>query len=383
MTRSIRGFIIFTVLAIAFFATKTQPLTTAAGVNLKSGAVYVLTNQPENAVAAFDRAPDGTLTSVGTFSTGGAGNPVAQPGDPPTDPLASQGALILGDNQLLFAVNAGSNEISVLAIGKDGLTLVDKVSSGGTRPISLTVHENLLYVLNEGGDPNITGFTVSDSGELTPLPGSTRPLTAGSAADPAEVSFRNDGALLAVTEKAANLIDVYVVGSNGVAGPPNPNPSNGITPFGFAFDQRHHLISSEAFGGAPNGAAVASYTTALNGTLDVTSTGSTHDLQTAACWIVITNNGHYVYTTNTGSGSVSNYAVDSNGLLTLLNSVAANIGAMSAPIDMALNNSSRYLYVHSAGLQTVEAFRVETDGSLTHIGSIGGLPFAAQGIAAR
>ena len=383
MTRSIRGFIIFTVLAIAFFATKTQPLTTAAGVNLKSGAVYVLTNQPENAVAAFDRAPDGTLTSVGTFSTGGAGNPVAQPGDPPTDPLASQGALILGDNQLLFAVNAGSNEISVLAIGKDGLTLVDKVSSGGTRPISLTVHENLLYVLNEGGDPNITGFTVSDSGELTPLAGSTRPLTAGSAADPAEVSFRNDGALLAVTEKAANLIDVYVVGSNGVAGPPNPNPSNGITPFGFAFDQRHHLISSEAFGGAPNGAAVASYTTALNGTLDVTSTGSTHDLQTAACWIVITNNGHYVYTTNTGSGSVSNYAVDSNGLLTLLNSVAANIGAMSAPIDMALNNSSRYLYVHSAGLQTVEAFRVETDGSLTHIGSIGGLPFAAQGIAAR
>ena len=62
MTRTIRGFIIFTVLAIAFFATKTQPLTTAAGVKLKSGAVYVLTNQPANAVAAFDRAPDGTLT---------------------------------------------------------------------------------------------------------------------------------------------------------------------------------------------------------------------------------------------------------------------------------------------------------------------------------
>ena len=98
----------------------------------------------------------------------------------------------------VLAVDAGSNEISVLSIGKDSLTLVDKVNSGGVRPISLTVHENFLYVLNEGGTPNITGFTVSDTGELTPLPGSTRPLTAGSAADPAEVSFNPDGSLLVV-----------------------------------------------------------------------------------------------------------------------------------------------------------------------------------------
>lgn len=357
--------------------------TTAAAVNFKSGAVYVLTNQVSNAVAAFDRAPDGTLTAAGTFSTGGAGNPVAQPGDPATDPLASQGALILSDDkQFLFAVNAGSNEISVLSIGKDALTLVDKVSSGGVRPISLTVHENLLYVLNEGGTPNITGFTVSDTGELTPLPGSTRPLTAGSAADPAEVSFNPDGRLLVVTEKAANLVDVYVVGSDGVAGPPIPNPSNGLTPFGFAFDQRNNLIVSEAVGGAPNASAVSSYIAALNGTLDVVS-ASVPDMQTAACWIVITNSGRYVYTTNTGSGVASSYTLDANGTLTLLNSVAANLGATSFPIDMALNNSSRYLYVHAAGLQTVEAFSVAPDGSLTSIDSAGGLPLGAQGIAAR
>jgi 6-phosphogluconolactonase (cycloisomerase 2 family) len=357
--------------------------TTAAAVNFKSGAVYVLTNQVSNAVAAFDRAPDGTLTAAGTFSTGGAGNPVAQPGDPATDPLASQGALILSDDkQFLFAVNAGSNEISVLSIGKDALTLVDKVSSGGVRPISLTVHENLLYVLNEGGTPNITGFTVSDTGELTPLPGSTRPLTAGSAADPAEVSFNPDGSLLVVTEKAANLIDVYVVGSDGVAGPPIPNPSNGLTPFGFAFDQRNNLIVSEAVGGAPNASAVSSYIAALNGTLDVVS-ASVPDMQTAACWIVITNSGRYVYTTNTGSGVASSYTLDANGTLTLLNSVAANLGATSFPIDMALNNSSRYQYVHAAGLQTVEAFSVAPDGSLTSIDSAGGLPLGAQGIAAR
>ena len=201
-------------------------------------------------------------------------------------------------------------------------------------------------------------------------------------ADPAEVSFSRDGALLVVTEKATNLIDVYVVGTDGVAGPPISNPSAGTTPFGFAFDQRNHLIVSEAFGGAPNASAVSSYAANLSGTLSVISE-SVPDLQTAACWIVITNSGRYVYTTNTGSGSVSSYTLDSSGTLTLLNSVAANIGAMSAPIDMALNNGSRYLFVHAAGLQTVEAFRVEADGSLTAIGSVGGLPFGAQGIAAR
>lgn len=143
MIRRIVRFSIFAVLVWTIFAIDLQPSTSVAAIHLKSGAVYVLTNQPTNAVAVFDRAPDGTLTFVGTFATGGSGNPVAQPGDPPTDPLASQGALILSDNnQFLFAVNAGSNEISVLAIGKDALTLVDKVSSGGVRPISLTVHEN-------------------------------------------------------------------------------------------------------------------------------------------------------------------------------------------------------------------------------------------------
>lgn len=370
---------LFVLVAISLLATL-QP-TTISAVNLKSGAVYVLTNQIANAIAAFDRAPDGTLIAAGTFSTGGAGNPVAQPGDPPTDPLASQGALIRSDN-FLFAVNAGSNEISVLSIGKNELTLVDKVSSGGVRPISLTVHENLLYVLNEGGTPNITGFTIGDAGELTPLAGSTQPLTAGSAADPAEVSFNEEGTLLVVTEKAANLIDVYVVGGDGVAGPPNSNPSNGTTPFGFAFDQRNQLVVSEAFGGAPNAAAVSSYHAALSGALEVVS-GSVPDFQTAACWIVITSNGRYVYTTNTGTGVVSSYQLADNGTLTLLNSVAASLGATSAPVDMALNNSSRFLYVLANGLQTVEAFRVNPDGSLTHIGSVGGLPFGTQGIAAR
>jgi 6-phosphogluconolactonase (cycloisomerase 2 family) len=346
------------------------------------GAVYLMTNQDRNAVAVFERAPDGTLSPAGTFPTGGSGNPVAEAGDPPFDPLASQGALILSeDDRFLFAVNAGSDEISVLAIRRDRLTLVDKVASGGIRPISLTVHADLLYVLNEGGTPNVTGFIVSDKGRLTPLAGSTRPLTAASAADPAQVGFSPDGELLAVTDKASNLIDTYTVGDDGLASGPRSNASEGPTPFGFAFNRRGHLVVTEI------GGALSSYAASEDGALNAVSE-SVPDFQTAACWVVITRNGRHAFVSNPGSSSVSSYRLGSDGTLTLLDSVAGSVvGGAGEPghgLDMALDKSGRYLYVHAAGIQAIAAFRVgRDDGSLTPVGITGGLPFAAQGIAAR
>jgi 6-phosphogluconolactonase len=328
---------------LAALGTATLNGTTTSAQSLRSGAVYVMTNQVANAIAVFKRAPDGSLSSAGMFSTGGSGNPVAMPGDPPTDPLASQGSLILSqDNRFLFAVNAGSNEISVLAVDSTGLTLVDKVASGGVRPISLTLNKNILYVLNEGGTPNITAFIVNNQGKLSPLAGSTRPLAGGSAADPAQVGFSTDGDVVVVTEKMTNIIDTYTFGAGGFANGPISNPSNGLTPFGFAFDSRGHLIVSEAFGGAPNQGAASSYTVSDDGTLNVVS-GSVPDFQTAACWVVITSSGRYAFVSNTGSGTVSSYKIGSRGTLSLQNSVAGNTGPNSAPIDMALDNSSRFL----------------------------------------
>jgi len=350
--------------------------------NLHAGAVYVMTNQVENAVAVFRRSPTGMLTSAGEFPTGGAGDPVPQGTDPATDPLASQGALILGNNQFLFAVNAGSNQISVLRVGRNELTMVDLVDSGGIRPISLALHEDLLYVLNEGGTPNITGFTVNDDGTLTPLPDSTQPLIGGTSADPAEVSFNADGTLLVVTEKAGNRINTYMIDENGLPSAPIDNPSNGMTPFGFAFNDSGTLVVSEAFGGTPNQSAVSSYSAPDSGILSVVS-GSVPNSQTASCWVVTTNNGKSALVSNTGSGTISSYGIGEDGTLTLANAVAGDTGAGSAPIDMALNNNSRFLYVIVAGTQSVASFRVGRNGTLTLIDTDGGLPLGAQGIAAK
>src|SRR5438094_3395012 len=269
MHKQVKGigiFVSFLILATLSTVTAARPSPTPRERptphprNFHAGAVYVLTNQVENTVAVFNRDAHGQLTPAGEFSTGGAGDPVPQGTDPATDPLASQGALILDQgHQFLFAVNAGSNQISVLSISQSGLDLVDVVDSGGTRPISLTVHDDLLYVLNEGGTPNITGFTIGDDGTLTALAGSTQPLIGGTAADPAEVSFNPDGTLLIVTEKAGNRIDTYIIDGSGLPTAPIDNASNGMTPFGFAFNNPGFLVVSEAFGGAPTQSSASSY----------------------------------------------------------------------------------------------------------------------------
>lgn len=349
---------------------------TAASNN---GAVFVSTNSTDpvrgNEVVMYRAGADGTLTVAGRFPTGGLGS---------GNGLGSQGALILSNNgRWLFVVNAGSNEITVFAVKPAGLVFSDKVASGGVRPISLTVRKNLVYVLNAGDPGNIAGFQLGSNGKLTPLVNSARPLSnngSGVAPAPAQVSFTPDGNNLVVTEKASNLIDTYTVDRNGLATGPVTHPSSGTTPFGFAFAKDDALIVSEAFGGAVNGSAVSSYQ--VEGADLRLVSGSVGTGQTAACWIAVSNNGKFAYSTNAGSASVSAYQVGKDGALTLLNGRAGDTGAGTGPTDPATSHNGRYLYVLSPRTQTVVGFAIQADGSLSGIGTVGGLPVGSVGIAA-
>ena len=200
------------------------------------------------------------------------------------------------------------------------------------------------------------GHTISRDGTLSPLAGSTRPLS-GAGVDPAQVSFDPRGETLVVTEKDTNLIDTYEVdGDTGLASGPNPQASAGATPFGFAFDRRGHLIVSEAFGGAADQSAVSSYEVD-DGLIDPISP-SVATTETAACWIVVTKNGRFAYTTNTGSGSISGYRVGHDGSLTLLDADGQTGLTGPGPIDMALTRNSRFLYSLNSGDGTISGFRV-------------------------
>jgi 6-phosphogluconolactonase len=345
----------------------------AAGAMASSQrAVYTLTNDPAgNAVKVFHRRGGGALSPGGEFATGGTGTGTG---------LGNQGALVL-DGRRLFAVNPGSDSISSFRVRGRRLELIDTDPSGGDQPINLTVDGGLLYVLNAGGAGDITGHTVSRHGALSPLVGSTRPLS-GAGVGPAQVSFDPRGKTLVVTEKDTNLIDTYEVDRDtGLATGPNPQASAGATPFGFAFDKRGHLIVSEAFGWAADQSAVSSYAVD-DGVIDPISP-SVGTTETAACWIVVTKNGRFAYTTNTGSGSISGYAVGRDGALTLLDAGGQTGLTGPGPIDMALTRSSRFLYSLNSGDGTISGFRVKADGDLTSIGEVGGLPLAANGLAAR
>ena len=339
------------------------------------GAVYTLTNRAAgNAVAVFARAADGSLAAAGEVPTGGLGTGGG---------LGNQGALALDDGgRFLFAVNAGSNDLSVFRIRPGGLTLVDRVGSGGVSPISLTVSGKLLYALNAGSGPapgSISGFRIGHDGTLSPLAGSTRPLS-GPAVGPAQIQFDPAGHVLVVTEKATNSISTYTVGRDGLASGPNVQPSNGATPFGFAFDPRGRLIVSEAFGGTAS--ALSSYGVGRDGVLETISPSVFAAQERAACWVVVTRNGRYAYTTNTASGSISAYEIGHDGALSLLDPDGRTAVTGGAPIDAALSRNSRFLYVLNASSNRIDAFRVESDGGLSPLvgAGVAGLPAGANGL---
>ena len=176
-------------------------------------------NTAGNRVVAYHRAAGGTLTPAGSYATGGRGGIL---GGSVVDHTASQGSLAYDPgHSLLFAVNAGSDTISVFAVSGDKLALREVLGSGGTFPVSVTVHGDTAYVLNALHGGSVQGYRVFGQ-SVAPLPGSHRALGLNPHATPqftntpGQVAFTPDGGQLIVTTKAnGNHIDVFGVGASG------------------------------------------------------------------------------------------------------------------------------------------------------------------------
>ncbi len=325
-------------------------------------AVFVQTdNVKGNQVVVYDRSPEGTLTQAGVYNTGGLGGALE---GSVVDHLASQGSLVYDrEDGLLYAVNAGSNTISVFAAFGDRLALRQVISSGGTFPVSIAVREGVVYVLNglEGG--SVQGFGVA-SGRLVPIPGSNRPLGLGSEGPqfthtPGMVAFSPEGSQLIVTTKAnGNDVDVFAVTPGGnLSSTPVVNSLPGTVPFAVTFDKEGHLILVEGAG------ALASFQLKESGIieqLDAVESG-----QIATCWVVEAR-GHF-YTSNAGSASLSTFQSSAGGqLLTLLGDTTTNGGT----VDATATNDGHFLYVQTGAEGIVDEFAVGAHGALSEIGSV-------------
>jgi hypothetical protein len=362
---------------LAAFASPARAADRPGTAGAVPATVFVQTDNPAgNQVIAFAQQPDGQLSQEQVVSTGGLGGIAAGAGI-----LASQGSLTYDPaHHLLFAVNAGSDTISVLSVAGSGVRLDQVLGSGGEFPDSIAVHGNLVYVANAGGAGSVSGFWIA--GQLVvPIPGSTRSLGLDGTNppnfhhDPGQVTFSPNGSeLLVTTKEATNSIDVFQVGLLGylsTAPAVTPDDSNG--PFSFAFTPSGQLAVSEV---APS--ALHTFAFGPRGTLTSLS-ASVPDGQQAQCWVIAVDGFYYV--ANAGSADLSEYAVAADGTPSLVAPVAATTGAGS--IDLTASADGKYIYAEAgAGGGTVFEFQINSGGSLSPIGSVPGLGATIEGIAA-
>jgi 6-phosphogluconolactonase len=368
LTRGRAGALILGLAAAAAVAVPATSASASTDWSPVVGHVYVNDNTTgTNTIGAFDRHADGTLTpeAGSPFAAGGAGTGAG---------LASQGALQLSaGGQFLIAVDAGSNQISVLRIHFDGsLSLVPGgvVSSGGTLPDSIAVFGDLVYVANSGvGDSNYTGFRLGWDGRLFPIPGSTVSLAADAA--PGDVLFNGTGTKLVGTEVGTSMIDSFTVGFGGLltAAPGSPFPAQGAGPFGSEFrpTDPDQLFVSNAHNGTGLG-TVSAFADSFNGTLTSIGTSPYANDQTAPCWVEISHNGQFLFAVNTASGNISSYQIAPGGELTLLGSTPVAASGGVGAVDARLSPDGRYLYVDESRIGAVGAFAVN-GGSLTELAS--------------
>jgi 6-phosphogluconolactonase len=342
------------------------------------GHVYLDDNTSGgNTIAGFDRHADGSLTTE-------AGSPFAAGGAGTGSGLASQGAIQLSpDGRFVIAVDAGSNQISVLRIEPGGaLSLVRDgvVSSGGALPVSIAIHGNLAYVANAGAaGTNYSGFRLSPDGRLHSIPGATVVLPAGS--QPGDVLFNPDGTRLVGTRVGTSEIDSFTVDAHGrlIAAPGSPFPAQGLGPFGSEFrpTEPDQLFVSNAHNTGAGTGTVSAFRDGANGTLTPIGTLPFPDLQTAPCWVEISHDGRFLFTVNTASGTISRYAITPGGTLTLLGSTPVSGTSGVGAVDARLSPNGRWLLVDESAAHAVGTF-ILNDGNLAALpGSPTPLPAGA------
>ncbi len=334
----------------------------------EAGAVFAATNDVKhNEVVMYRRSESGTLRLVGSFATGGRGEGGIN------DPLQAQSSMALTkDHQFLLVVNAGSSNVSVFRVSETGLSLISKTSTEGGNPVSVTIHDDLVYVANVGGTYHTAGFHLTPWGELEFIQNSKQPLSFLDT-EPGVIAFSPDGSKVIVTERQTSKIDVFSVASDGSLSNPVVNNDQGIEPFGASFAPSGALLVSEAGSGA-----VSSYSINSDNTLSVITSKAPAG-GGATCWVIPV--GNWVYASNSVSSDVALYSLGSSGGLTPIGIAAMEpttvkaifppgIPVTSYPLDLAATPNGKFVYVVYSVLGRVIGYQVAADGTLTKVASV-------------
>ena len=207
--------------------------------------VFVQTDDPTgNHVVAYDRHSDGTLSFAHTYATGGVGGVLT---GSVVDHLASQGSLAYDSRHaLLYAVNAGSDSVSVFSVSGDRLRLRQVASSversrsaspsTATRSTCSTHATEVRSRACHRRRPPLPGLRVAPRARARP----DRDPRVHPHAGPGGVLA--DGRWLVVTTKGnSSAIDVFGLDRFGrPSAAPTVNVEPDAVPFAVSFDQRRH-----------------------------------------------------------------------------------------------------------------------------------------------
>ena len=168
-----------------------------------------------------------------------------------------------------------------------------------------------------------------------------------------------------MSTKTHGTVDVFAIGANGRPSAAPTVTNTGPVPFPFVFDPAGRIVLGDASG------VLSTWSFAADGTLLPVAHAPSNG-QVALCWLAEV--GGHLYTTNTGSATVTGYDEGSDGTLALLDADGVTATTDAGPIDLAGTQDGRFLYELNGKAGTAGIYAVAPNGALTRTGTVTGLP---------
>jgi 6-phosphogluconolactonase (cycloisomerase 2 family) len=423
----------FTLIAIAasivaatviFTAVGSAHVPTTPAKKAPGGHLYMQTNEVKNAIVHYHWSANGALAEVERVATSGAGSGELSPiyhVNRPNDFEGAGGVILTPDRRFLFATNASDNSVCSFAVDKEGrLTLLDvkrtgNTQSGGAKSLAYAPSSRTLYVVHTVGPDYLRLMSVDGEGKLTPHPEKYsvntmdwnnrvptmavlspdgKFLFVGTTFDEFPSRKNPDGSLILwIPHKDGTLhviasnapdpdgIVVFPVGEDGALREPSFYDARGASPFYIAF--LHNRPDTFLVGYAvSNGVSIGKVD--ANGKITVSAPvplDTSAGLPSELCWLAVSPDDRFVFTTNFGYSDMSSYRIDGNVLSIAKDPASPKVpgdgtfraidGVVSSgPSDSWISPDGAYLYQIYGNASKLVGYATQPDGSLEEVTSV-------------